>query len=520
MSETYRFPALTEAAVAHLAQLVAAFVRPGDLVALEGDLGAGKTTFARALIRRIADHPDEEIPSPTFTLVQTYETARLAVAHFDLYRLGDPAELDELGLDHALAHGIALVEWPDRGGDRLPASRLTVRLEDARGGDNDGDGGGDGDGGRRDVELSGSGSLAERARRIHRAAGLVADAGLAGDGASVAYLQGDASPRRYALLAAPGRGRAVLMDAPRQPDGPPVRDGLPYSRIAHLAEDVRPFVAIADALREAGIAAPAIHAADLDAGLLIVEHLGDGVYGRALAEGAAQTELWRAAVDVLVHMRALPADAPLPVRGGGEWRLPRYDAQAMTIETELLADWLCPFATGKPMADGARAELAAAWARLVARLTALPTGWALRDYHSPNLIWRPEKAGLARVGVIDFQDALQGPLAYDLVSLLQDARVDVAPALEGALLDAYCTAAGAREPGFDEAAFRFAYAALGAQRNTKILGIFARLAVRDGKRGYLVHMPRIWGYLGRALRHPELAELRAVYDRHVMGLAA
>ena len=507
MPNHHRLENLSEAALCHLAEIVGASARPGDLIALDGDLGAGKTTFARALIRRLAGNADEDVPSPTFTLVQSYETPRLPIAHFDLYRLGDESELDELGLDHALERGIALVEWPERGGARLPADRITLHFSDAAGGE------------RRDVTITGTGMLAARAARIADMAALLTRGGWTSEGGHVDYLQGDASVRRYALLTAPGRERAVLMDWPRQPDGPPIRDGKPYSAIAHLAEDVRPFVAIADALRDAGIAAPQVLDADLDAGLLVLEHLGDLVYGAALEGGADQRQLWQAALDVLVHLRAVPADRALPVRGGGAWTLPRYDTQAMRIEVDLLADWLYPFAKGTEMPADARAEFAAAWDGVTARLTALPTGWALRDYHSPNLIWRSDRAGLARVGVIDFQDALQGPLAYDVVSLTQDARLDVSPALEAALLDYYCIAARSRDAAFDEPNFRFAYAALGAQRNTKILGIFARLARRDGKPGYIRHMPRIWGYLGRALTHPELAPLKAVYDRHIMALA-
>ena len=509
MSNIYRLASRDEDQLCHLAEIVAAIAQRGDLIALEGDLGAGKSTFARALIRRLAGNPHEDIPSPTFTLVQSYETPRLAVAHFDLYRLDDPHELDELGLEHALERGIALVEWPERGGNRLPQTRFTIRLTDAGN-----------DATRRDIEISGTGALAPRAYRLHRIATLIGRVAWDGIGAHVDYLQGDASVRRYARLTSTEKGSAVLMDWPRQPDGPPIRNGKPYSAIAHLAEDVRPFVAIADALRDAGIAAPAIYASDLDAGLLLLEHLGDDVFGRALQDGASQRELWQAAIDVLVHLRRVPADQPLAIAGdAGTWTLPRYDAEAMGIEVELLSDWLYPFATGSDMSADARAEFISAWQETIARLGALPTGWALRDYHSPNLIWRPERTGLARVGVIDFQDALQGPLAYDLVSLTQDARLDVSPALEADLLDYYCGAVRRAEPSFDEATFRFAYAALGAQRNTKILGIFARLAKRDGKPVYIQHMPRIWGYLSRALAHPELASLRPVYDRHIMALA-
>lgn len=511
-----------EAALCYFAQIVAASLRPGDLLALNGDLGAGKTTFARAVIRALTENPAEEIPSPTFTLVQTYETPRMTVAHFDLYRLGEPDELMELGLEETLQHGICLVEWPERGGGLLPAERITISIRDTENGLHD----------YRNLEIEGRGAFADRARRLERMTALLAESGWGDSKTTVAYLQGDASPRRYARVERPERPaalqqaassydqptRAVLMDWPRHADGPPIRDGLPYSRIAHLAEDVRPFVAIAKALQGAGIAAPEIFATDLNAGLLLIEDLGDRVYGRELALGANQKELWQAAIDVLVHLRTVPADQPLAIGNGTSWTLPRYDAAAMQIEAELLADWLWPFASGVTMPTDLQARFNELWLETITSLQDLPTGLVLRDFHSPNLIWRPGHNGLARVGVIDFQDALQGPLAYDVASMLQDARVDVSQELEQRLLDSYCAAAAATGTAFDDDTFRYAYAALCAHRNTKILGIFARLHERDNKPHYVAHMPRIWGYLARSLEHPHLAALKSFYDAHVFTL--
>ena len=148
-----------------------------------------------------------------------------------------------------------------------------------------------------------------------------------------------------------------------------------------------------------------------------------------------------------------------------------------------------------------------------------PRGWVLRDYHSPNLI-ALDRAAPRDVGIIDFQDALIGPEAYDLVSLLQDARLDVPEPIERALIERYIASVTAKDASRDAAQFRFEYAALGAQRNTKILGIFARLAKRDGKRAYLAHIPRIWGYLARDLSHPELSALKAWYDAHMPPAAS
>ena len=235
------------------------------------------------------------------------------------------------------------------------------------------------------------------------------------------------------------------MDAPRQPDGPPIRDGRPYSRIAHLAEDVRPFVALAAHLRMPGFSAPEVLAHDMRRGLLVIEDLGDDVFARLAERSGALPELWRAAVDALVALRRVPApgercrcrmEPPTCCRD--------YDREALAIETELLVDWYWPAAKGEPAPAAVRASFEAALGAVFDEILALPSGLVLRDFHSPNLLWLPQREGAARVGIIDFQDALLGPVAYDLVSLLQDARVDVPPALEAVLFEHYCAAVAAR----------------------------------------------------------------------------
>jgi len=506
MSSSHTIESVSEPQLLRLGQELAFIARRGDLLALSGELGAGKTTLARAILRSLIGS-EEEIPSPTFTLVQTYVTARMPAAHFDLYRLGAPGELEELGLDPALKSGIAIVEWPERAGALLPGDRLDVRLDD------------NGAAASRRVTLTGHGSWAQRLDRFMAMRRLIGNGGNGaanGNGCSheLRYLQGDASIRRYGRLARGEAGNAILMDWPRQPDGPPIRNGLPYSRLAHLAEDVRPFVAVANALAAAGLTVPRIHAQDLDNGFLVLDDLGDRVFGSEITGGATdQATLWSAATDALVELRRAPAPQALPVDGNGVHEVASYDTGAMAIETELLIDWYWPALRGAAVPDSERAAFTGAWADVFAELAKLPPGWVLRDYHSPNLLWLPEREGIARVGVIDFQDAMRGPAAYDLVSLLQDARVDVAPELEADLFERYCAGAAAHG-AFDREAFAFAYAALGAQRNTKIVGIFARLAKRDGKPGYLQHIPRLWRYLDRDLAHPRLAALRRWYDRN------
>jgi tRNA threonylcarbamoyl adenosine modification protein YjeE len=491
---------LDEDGVVRLAELTALKIARGDVIALRGELGAGKTIFARALIRALLGDPAADVPSPAFSLQQLYESPRLIVSHFDFHRLANGRETSELDFEEAADHGAVIVEWPERVAELLPGDRIEIALAETAAPH------------VRQVTVRGIGAAAARVRRIGEALAFL-DQQPDWAAARIMHLQGDASQRSYARLFSGGR-TALLMDAPGQPDGPPVRAGLPYSRIAHLAEDVRPFVAIAEALREAGLSAPRVFAADMPKGLLLIEDFGDRVFDVEVGKGTSQRELWETAVAVLLALRRTPVADRLALPDGTTYALPAYDGDALTIEVELLLDWYWPTLHGNPAPERVRAEFVDLWASIFARLAEQPSGWVLRDFHSPNLIWLPDRAGLRRAGVIDFQDAQRGPQAYDLVSLLQDARVDVPEALESELLALYCRCAAKEDPSFDEAGFRFAYAALGAQRNTKILGIFVRLARRDGKPQYLRHLPRIWRYLARDLAARELKSLAGWYNRY------
>jgi aminoglycoside/choline kinase family phosphotransferase len=298
-------------------------------------------------------------------------------------------------------------------------------------------------------------------------------------------LAGDASFRRYDRLEAPPF-RAVLMDAP-----PP-------------QEDVRPFLAVARLLRGLGLSAPGILAEDIAAGLLLLEDFGDATYTRLLAQGAAEEPLYALAVDLLIALhRAFDPAAASDV--------PPYDDARLLTEASLLVDWYLPAITGRPTDPALREEYLALWRGLLPLARAVPASLVLRDYHVDNLILLAERGGVAACGLLDFQDAVIGPVTYDLVSLLEDARRDVPAELAAAMRQRYLAAF----PALDRDAFAASYAVLGAQRNCKIVGIFTRLWRRDGKPQYLGHIPRVWRLIESDVAHPALAPLAAWLDRHI-----
>ena len=392
------------------------------------------------------------------------------------YRLSGVDEAVELGLDEALNNGLVLAEWPDRLEHELPADRLEIHFREA----NDLD--------LRNLRIVGVGAFAPRLQRYIQIDRFLFDAGW--NKAWRQFLQGDASTRTYTRLAKTDE-KALLMDAPRQPDGPPIRDDRPYSSFAHLAEDVRPFVAIANALSNEGYSAPQIFASDLEQGLLLLEDFGDSQFGDLINNAHAMAPLYEAATRLLADLAPRTPPDSLPLPDGSDYKLPFYNLEAFSIELELLLDWFWPATKHENAPLELRTQYLQLWQDALLPVFAQSNNWVLRDFHSPNLIWLEQRSGHNQVGLIDFQDAQRGHAAYDLVSLLQDARLDVPVELEKHCLDLYLAIRKKQDPDFEEDTFLASYAVLGAQRNTKILGIFIRLAKRDHKPAYLAHIPRV-----------------------------
>jgi tRNA threonylcarbamoyl adenosine modification protein YjeE len=489
-----------ENATAQLMADLALLVGAGDVITLSGDLGAGKTAAARAMIRYLAGDDEMEVPSPTFTLAQSYDLPSFPLVHADLYRINDPGELEEIGLSPLPEGTVVLIEWPQRAAAALPPDRIDIALNHrpALGS------------AARAAEITGHGHASLQVLRLRALREFLEATGSLG--AKRVRMAGDASTRSYARLIGDG-GVTILMNAPRRPDGAPAYDGRSYSEAVHLAEDVKPFVAIANGLRAQGISAPVIHHADLDEGFLITEDFGTV----PVVEGSPPVPIahrYQAATDMLAYLHGTTLPEVLPLLPHRSYAIPEFDTEALLIEIGLMPEWYLPDRDAAPGAE-LQAAFFTMWRTLLAKVAAAPRTWVLRDFHSPNLIWLDERAGINRVGVIDFQDTVLGPAAYDLVSLLQDARIDVPEQLELAMLTRYIKARLADDATFDTAGFAELYALMSAQRNTRLLGTFARLNRRDGKPHYLKHQPRIWTYLNRSLAHPTLAPLRAWYATHV-----
>jgi N-acetylmuramate 1-kinase len=478
-----------EASTLQFGQDLALALGPGLCVALQGDLGAGKTTLARATLRGLAGDPDLEVPSPTFTLAQVYDL-RFQIGHFDLYRISDGSELDELGFDEILESGVCLVEWPDRAEGRLPEDTLHIRLSH--------------EGAGRRIEMTGPEKRLARLRRVIAIREFLDSRGYGG--AKRRFLTGDSSFRAYERIdTADGRG-LILMDSPARSNGPVIRDGKTYSQLVHLAEDVRPFIAVDRYLGGVGLSVPEIYEADQDQGILLVEDLGsEGVID---AERKPIAERYREAVLCLAEFHQLPIVRELPIDDHSQHRLPTFDKAALLYEVELLLDWHIPWKRGGQKATPAeRDTYLSIWSDLIDELQDAEKHLVMRDYHSPNLLWLPERDGFRKIGIIDFQDAILGPTSYDVVSLVQDARVTVERPLMNDLLETYMQARELTAP-FDRSGFVKSWAIMSAERACRLNGLWVRLLKRDGLPGYMQHMPRTLWHLQVALEHEALAPLR------------
>lgn len=479
-----------EEATKLFAQDLALALKLGDIVTLQGDLGTGKSTIARTIIHTLANDSTLDVPSPTFTLVQSYQLPQFDILHVDLYRLSMEEEIDELGLHEEREQSILLIEWPEKGADILGAATFVITLQ------NEGSG--------RRVTLKSAQHSIERLQRsfdirtflkthnrghVHRR-----------------FLAGDASARTYELLD-DGNYQEVLMNAPTMQMKQ--NTDLSYVTMTYLAKDIRQFIGINQLILDNGFSAPHIFVEDSEKGFLILEDFGrEGLLDQT---GNPLEERYIACSELLAtfHQKSWPAEKQFATFS---LQIPSYDCQALKIELSLLLDWYLPFQTQKNLDQEQREAFFACWQPYLVSLTKGESTFVMRDYHSPNILWLAHREGFSRIGLIDFQDGLIGPTAYDLVSLAQDARLFIPPTLEAKILDAYCNARHQAQRSFNEDELRKLYTFAGAQRASKVLGIFVRLHERDRKSSYLKYLPYVEDYLARNLSHPMLAPLQNFYQ--------
>ena len=481
------FDCADETATAELAHQIARYVLAGDLLRLEGDLGAGKSTFSRYLLQALGHQGD--VPSPTYTLVQLYDTdLRVPVAHVDCYRLNDPAELEGLGLEMYRQHGVIVAEWPEKGGLLLAADQpdyleyhiqemnnpgvLTLRFE-AGATDT-----------ARVVTLAGSrswqrrfGLMFEAVRRPRTEAGQKAFLDSLGLGDyAVENLGGDWSFRSYWRVRLADGGSRMLMDAP-----PPI-------------EGVVEFANVAAYYNANGLRAPREYGRDEKQGYLLLEDFGSRNLLAALNEGgASKTEWYTVAVDALCHL------CTVPKLEGGRAFTPRD----WWIDAARFTDWYMPMVRGRATTVAERAHCMALWQDLYGLLEGIPQGTMPWDYQATNMMLLGDEASLQNFGLIDIQDAKHTPIATDMAILLRDIRRAPDDALEAAMI----THAAAKL-GMDAERLKEALDIASLHHCSRILGGLARIYVRDGKKaGPQRFMLRTWDVARQSYGNPLLAKV-------------
>ena len=473
-----------------LAKCIAPILTQCDLVTLSGELGVGKTTFARSLIRVLANRSELTVTSPTFLLLQEYEGKSCLLVHADFYRLISQEELTEIGFSETLENAITIVEWPERCPELIENATVAIKFK-----------------------------LVSKNHGLSRVASLTAETILLSfifteyhiltllDDADWRdtlreLIAGDASGRRYERIINNVSSAVLMIVPPTNPDQI-IRANKTYREIAKLSVSLDTFVAVANGLLTYGFSAPKILKHDLQNGLILTEDLGsEPIYN----DDGPIVERYEEAVRFLGTLHQISPPQHIPNYDGTIYQIPRYDTEALLIEAELFIDWYIPNLTDYQISKEQRANFLDIWKGLLEPLQSEPHGWTLRDFHSPNILWLRERSCVKRIGLIDIQDTVWGHHAYDLVSLLQDARVPISNNLELDLYELYIKIKFKDDANFDAKGFSKSYAIYALQRVTKVLGIFVRLKLRDNKPEYLKFIPQLIFYLNRNISHPALFE--------------
>ena len=463
----------------NLARELAPYLAPGDVLALTGHLGAGKSHFARALIVALGSQ-QKHLPSPTFTLIQTYDDTRMPIAHVDFYRLGDPSEADELSLEPFIEHGLSLIEWADNAPHVCPERTLRVNIEDK-------------DSGRQITFTSEDESWEKRfgffIPELQRPVTEKGRSQFVQDvtgkkGQVISAVSADGSFRSYWRVR-DGQKSSILMDAP-----PPM-------------ESVESFVSVAKILRDNNIHAPEVYHADNKKGYALIEDFGDTTFGKAVKDGADMLSLYEKAVDVLLHLSPASLPSSLPTQTYEGWQ----DYLC------LFTDWYMPHANGHATHTSDRRHFREIVKNMYKTLMQAPSSVMMGDYHCDNvMLLSPQKdlqaqkeipGSIDDVGVLDFQDALIGPNTFDLARFIYDIRIPQPEHIRSILTERFMTPwLGTNK----EEGIRQSLRVASLFHMLRLLGVFHRLAYRDGKTNFLDYLPVTWQYFLPMLENWEEAE--------------
>jgi len=469
-----------------LAKEVSLIIQKGDFISLVGPMGSGKTTLSKYIINSIGE-VIQEVTSPTFNLSQTYPTQRSLITHYDLYRIENYTDLEEIGFKEALEEGIVIVEWADKFSHELPKDRLEIKIEDN--GKN-----------KRIAYIKGYGCWKKRLERNIHLNNFISGCDL--KIVNKNWMKGDASERSYQRIVTEDNSYVVMNNNQRKKEINPTK----------IAENIEAFILINYYLESLGIKIPRILKIDRKNSFLLLEDLGNIQYSKINLNDNHVFDYYAPAIESLVLIQNSQHKKNLKYNGM-EHVLNFYDKDIYLEEVKLLIDWYWPYKKGTLCEINVYKEYTAIWNTLLSKISQSST-LTLRDFHSPNLLWVNNENGLRRCGIIDFQDALIGHPLYDLVSLTQDARIDISRELETKILNYYNELKYSQASKNLEINLVQDYHIIATQRCFKILGVFARLAMSSKKPEYLLHIPRIIGYIERNFENKVLKDLKEWFERN------
>lgn len=461
-----------------LARVISKILVKGDIVALIGEIGSGKTTFSKRLINELTSIHINEINSPTFNLYTIYDKNGVQVNHYDFYRVENSEDLLEIDLIESYKSGITIIEWADKYINALKNDYIEVHLKEKKN--------------HREYQVIGRGSFRQRIKNANSLEYFLDQTNLKINRQE--DIKGDASKRKYHRLYTEN-STLILMDSSQEKK---------IASPTKLSTSINDYIHICKYLEKINIRVPKLFYTDTENEYLIEEDFGDLQYSQVVSAGNFK-ELYQPAISTLLHITRINHPHDLEV-DGMKYKIPEYDNMTYLNEIEIFIKFYWPYKKGHICSPSTQNEFMDIFNELLGKLSS-DKSLVLRDFHSPNLMFLNTEKNHRKCGVIDFQDALIGHPIYDLVSLSQDARVTITEEQENFLLEQYKVEFDYNNYNFDKSTIMDQYCILGAQRSLKILGIFARLSIIDNRNDYIGHMPRIINYIRKNMKNSNLSNL-------------